>query len=146
MMFIDGCRTITEDDMRTIRIIAVTALAVLAGGFVAASPAAATEEKGGTLGIMITPLPGGSPSTPRLAVLTCEPTGGTHPRAAQACDEIAKVAGDIAAIPASGGCVDVWEPVTITARGTWQGKALDFTEEQTSVGCAMASHGVVFRI
>jgi hypothetical protein len=113
---------------------------------VAASPAAADEEKGGTLGIMITPLPGGGPSTPRLASLTCEPTGGTHPWAADACAQIAKVGGDIAAIPASGGCVDIWEPVTITARGTWQGKALDYTAQQTSVSCAMVAHGVVFRI
>jgi hypothetical protein len=134
--------------MRGIRTIAIIALMVLAGGLVGATPAAAAEEKGGTLGIMITPLPGGMPSTPRFALLTCEPTGGTHPRAAQACDEIAKVGGDIAAIPpVSGmGCLPVWEPVTITARGTWQGVAVDFTAEQGSVSCAQISHGAVFRI
>jgi hypothetical protein len=132
--------------MRTIRVIAATVLAVAAGTAAAATPAAAGP--GGTLGIMITPLPGGMPSTPRFATLSCDPAGGTHPRAAQACEQLAAAGGDIAAVPPypGMGCLPVWEPVTVTARGTWRGKAVDYTAQQPAVSCAQISHGVIFWI
>jgi hypothetical protein len=130
-----------------IRLLAATVLAVVSGGLVVATPAAAAPDQT-VLAITITPLPGGMPSTPRYAVLTCDPAGGTHPKAAQACDEIAAAGGDIAAVPPNRnmGCLPVWEPVTIAVRGIWRGAALDYAATQGAVSCAMISHGAVFMI
>jgi len=143
---------------------AVTAvLAVVMSAVAAATPAVATElteptasaasaasagvraGEGGTLGLMITPLPGGSPSSPRVATLTCDPVGGTHPRAAEACAQLAAANGDIKAIPyVPRPCPPIWEPVTVTARGVWRGQVIDYTVREGGVACANVSHGVIF--
>lgn len=134
--------------MRLARLLAAAVLALGAGALTAATPAAAAAEPTGSLAVTITPLPGGMPSNPFVATLQCGPAGGTHPRAAEACKEIAEAKGDIAAIRPypQAGCLPVWQPVTISVRGVWDGKALDFTATQGSVSCAVISHGVVFRI
>ncbi|NJC68551.1 hypothetical protein HC031_02255 [Planosporangium thailandense] len=63
----------------------------------------------------------------RLAVLTCDPAGGNHPAAASACEELSAAAGDIANISQdSGFCTMIYDPVTVTAQGWWQGRPLTY--------------------
>jgi Ricin-type beta-trefoil lectin domain/Subtilisin inhibitor-like len=54
--------------------------------------------------------------------LTCDPTGGTHPDAQNACDDLTAADGDISSIPAVP-CTppDIDDPSTATATGTWDG-------------------------
>jgi hypothetical protein len=71
-------------------------------------------------------------SPERTVTLQCEPTGGTHPKAAQACADVAKAGGDLAQMPASTNsraCFMIYAPVTVTAQGEWQGQAVRFTEK-----------------
>lgn len=59
----------------------------------------------------------------RATVLTCAPAGGSHPAARQACGELTTVAGDVAALSDdSGNCILIYDPVTVTLRGLWQGQ------------------------
>ena len=146
--------------MPRIRAIAATVLTVAMSAVAASTPAVATRGtasqaaaapgvaragEGAALGLMITPLPGGTPSSPRVVTLTCDPVGGTHPRAAEACEQLAAANGDIKAVPyIPRPCPPVWEPVTVTARGTWRGQVIDYTVREGGVACANVSHGVIF--
>ncbi|MEU1364922.1 SSI family serine proteinase inhibitor [Streptomyces sp. NPDC005803] len=81
----------------------------------------------------------GNPEADGTYELECEPTGGNHPAAQQACDRLTQLAGESA---------DPFEPVSrsamctqqfggaATARvtGTWQGRTIDSTFERTN-GC-----------
>lgn len=61
------------------------------------------------------------------AVLTCDPAGGSHPAAQEACDELAAVTGDIAALSEDPGpCTMIYDPVTVTAEGWWRGQMKSF--------------------
>lgn len=66
----------------------------------------------------------------RQSTLRCNPAGGNHPNPAAACAELAKVAGDISKMDVEPGtaCTMQYEPITVTARGRWEGKAVDFTK------------------
>jgi hypothetical protein len=62
--------------------------------------------------------------------LRCDPPGGTHPKAAQACADVAKSHGDLAQLPAGANpraCFMIYAPVTATAQGAWHGEAVRFT-------------------
>lgn len=64
------------------------------------------------------------------ALLTCNPSGGTHPRAAQACADLATAQGDFAKLPKKPEfCPMIYAPVTATASGTYEGKRIDFRQE-----------------
>ncbi|MFI9404652.1 SSI family serine proteinase inhibitor [Nocardia sp. NPDC052316] len=76
------------------------------------------------LTLSVSPQAPGSAGT-RVA-LTCEPTGGEHPAADAACAALTaadgdfdKLAGDPTAV-----CVQVYEPVTAIATGTWRGRSV----------------------
>src|SRR5688572_12035958 len=61
------------------------------------------------------------------ATLTCKPTGGDHPHGKQACRQLVKADGDIAAIPPTDGiCTTEYAPVTVRADGRWNGTAKEF--------------------
>jgi hypothetical protein len=56
--------------------------------------------------------------------LSCEPAGGSHALASEACAQLAKAYGDIAAIPAADGmCTLEYAPVTVRAMGFWLGQS-----------------------
>jgi hypothetical protein len=83
------------------------------------------------------PLP--SPPVHELAqvTLTCDPTGGTHPDAQNACDDLTAADGDISSIPAVT-CPTPptgFLPATATATGTWGGVPDNFTESFVSPWC-----------
>jgi len=61
------------------------------------------------------------------ATLTCDPAGGTHRRAREACATIAAVGGDFGALHVDGGaCTMQYDPVTVTATGLWRGKPVRY--------------------
>ncbi|ETK32020.1 hypothetical protein MPTA5024_32190 [Microbispora sp. ATCC PTA-5024] len=60
----------------------------------------------------------------RFALLTCDPVTGTHPSAVEACQTLEKVQGDPARLKADPNlvCPLIWDPVTVTANGIWDGR------------------------
>lgn len=63
------------------------------------------------------------------ASLWCEPPGGSHTQAGDACAELAAVDGDIAALPGQPlFCTYEVAPVTVTATGYWQGRKVTYQE------------------
>jgi Subtilisin inhibitor-like len=78
-------------------------------------------------------------SPERTVTLQCDPAGGTHPKAAEACADVAKAGGDLAQMPASTNpraCFMIYAPVTVTAQGEWQGQAVRFTKKYPN-SCVM---------
>ncbi len=66
---------------------------------------------------------------PRAAALRCEPAGGTHPRAASACQDLTTVDGNVAALSVDPGfCTLEYAPVTVHAVGLWRDRPVSYTE------------------
>lgn len=60
-------------------------------------------------------------------VLTCDPTGGTHPKRDEACAVLSGVDGDFSKIPARHQmCTLIYAPVDVTVEGTWRGRPVSF--------------------
>ncbi len=60
-------------------------------------------------------------------VLTCEPTGGTHPKRDKACDVLIRVGGDFSRINSKHqACTLIYAPVDVTVAGSWRGKPVAF--------------------
>jgi hypothetical protein len=80
-------------------------------------------------------------------LLRCNATGNEHPYPVEACAEVAAVKGDIDAIPAANaGCAGVWQPVRISVTGTVGDESVRWSDEVSNEGCAVISHGHVFRL
>ncbi|MEV6654849.1 subtilase-type protease inhibitor [Streptomyces sp. NPDC051219] len=62
----------------------------------------------------------------RAVTLSCAPTpSGTHPLPESACAELTAVVGNftqLTAGPSNVRCTRIWDPVTVTSDGVWQGK------------------------
>ncbi|MEU6812080.1 SSI family serine proteinase inhibitor [Streptomyces sp. NPDC046831] len=82
----------------------------------------------------------------RGTMLLCDPPEG-HARAAEACAQLRAARGDIRAVPHTDGvCSMVYAPVTVHARGQWQGRAVDYTETFANA-CEMRTRtGKVFAL
>jgi hypothetical protein len=136
--------------MRRLVAAALLVMAAAAAGLAPGAPATASHGGTGswlqvTIGAPTTPGPSDR-TEPIVAWLTCDPAGGNHPFAAEACADLTAAGGDIAAIAPIGGCGGVSQPVEITAWGRWQGQPVLFIETADNDGCARISHGLVFRI
>jgi hypothetical protein len=86
-------------------------------------------------------------SPERTVTLQCNPPGGTHPKAAEACADVAKAGGRLAQMPANANpraCFMIYAPVTVTARGDWQGQAVRFTEKFPNTCVMRDKTGSVF--
>ncbi|MFF9313121.1 SSI family serine proteinase inhibitor [Streptomyces sp. NPDC014748] len=82
----------------------------------------------------------------RGALLRCEPPQG-HPHAAAACDQLRSAHGDIRVIPHKEVfCSMIYAPVTVQARGQWQGRAVDYTETFPNACVMRARTGDVFAL
>ncbi|GAA4425028.1 hypothetical protein GCM10023148_27580 [Actinokineospora soli] len=78
--------------------------------------------------------------------LSCAPAEGEHPRAAEACSQLAAAGGQFAEIPSDPDriCPFIYEPVTVAAFGTWNGEQVRYVEEFPN-RCVMESEtGTVF--
>jgi hypothetical protein len=85
-------------------------------------------------------------SSTRGVLLLCDPPQG-HPRAAEACAELAAAGGEIRDIPPKDGiCSLVYAPVTAQARGRWDGRPVEY-EKTFANACVMrAETGAVFAL
>ncbi|WP_103940231.1 SSI family serine proteinase inhibitor [Thermomonospora echinospora] len=78
------------------------------------SPAAQTR-----LTVEVRPSPQG---TPKTWTLTCDPPGGTHPRAAAACQALAKAKDPFKPVPKDAICTEIYGGDQVaTVTGTWRG-------------------------
>ncbi|WP_158849914.1 SSI family serine proteinase inhibitor [Saccharothrix deserti] len=81
----------------------------------------------------------------RLVNLTCEPTGGLHPRADMACLALSGVDGQIGGLATGSGiCTLEYDPVTVKASGTWRGETRSFEAEFPNRCVMRAETGPVF--
>ncbi|MET8690305.1 SSI family serine proteinase inhibitor [Streptomyces sp. NPDC004732] len=72
-----------------------------------------------------------SAAVERAVTLTCAPRpAGSHPSAAAACAELAKVGGEFTQLVGTTSdaiCTKEWRPVTVTVGGVWNGKHVNWT-------------------
>ncbi len=72
---------------------------------------------------------------PERLTLTCEPTGGDHPEAAQACADLGQAQEPFAALPSDRMCTEIFGgPQTAVVTGTHRGEPVR-TELSRSDGC-----------
>ncbi|MFC5287970.1 SSI family serine proteinase inhibitor [Actinokineospora guangxiensis] len=125
----------------------VAAIAAVGAALVAGPVAIAAQhdsEDRGVLALTVTGRDGGT----KVGTLHCGPDGGTHPSASSACDQLSQVNGEISQLNTDPTmmCTLEYDPVTATARGTWDGKVVDFRETFPNK-CAMWSYtGTVFNL
>ncbi len=83
----------------------------------------------------------------RSVTLNCEPAGGSHPKALQACEDVAKSGGDLKAMPAAANpraCFMIYAPVTVSAEGDWHGQPVRFTAKYPNTCVMRDKTGSVF--
>ncbi|SDK63297.1 Subtilisin inhibitor-like [Actinopolyspora mzabensis] len=82
----------------------------------------------------------------RSVTLRCEPTGGTHPRAEEACEELANTGGEFGALQEERNpmCPLVYRPVTVRATGMWRNRAVDHRETFSNKCEMQAKTGKLF--
>ncbi|MTE19484.1 protease inhibitor protein [Streptomyces sp. TRM43335] len=77
----------------------------------------------------------------RAVVLRCSPApGGDHPAPERACAELRAVDGEFASLVETDGdrfCPMVWDPVTVTADGVWDGRRVSYSHTFAN-SCVMA--------
>jgi hypothetical protein len=91
------------------------------------SPAARTH-----LTVEVRPSP---KEPPKTWTLTCDPAGGTHPKAAAACQALAKAEDPFKPVPKDAICTEIYGgPQVATVTGTWRGTPVNarFTRQN---GC-----------
>ncbi|GAA0416912.1 protease [Acrocarpospora corrugata] len=81
----------------------------------------------------------------RVALLACSPPRGTHPKAAEACAKLAKVRGDLSVLEPDGTvCTLIFDPVTVTATGSWDGGTFSFERTYGNACELRAMTGPIF--
>jgi len=77
--------------------------------------------------------------------LTCEPAGGLHPKANEACLALSGVDGQFDGLSTGQGlCTLEYDPVRVTASGTWRGETRSFEAEFPNPCVMRAQTGPVF--
>ncbi|MFJ9098514.1 SSI family serine proteinase inhibitor [Streptomyces sp. NPDC102405] len=135
--------TITATAVRRAARAGLTVMAVLL--LAAAAPAAPAPSTGDHLFLTVTRGDGRSGDT-RGTLLLCDPPQG-HSRAAEACAQLAAVAGDIGSLPpADVFCPMLYAPVTAQADGEWNGRQVEYRETFPN-GCVLGARtGAVFAL
>ncbi|MEV6316789.1 SSI family serine proteinase inhibitor [Streptomyces sp. NPDC051776] len=97
-------------------------------------------------GLVLT-VSGSSETWIRGVLLRCPPEpDGLHPRAAEACAELGRARGDLDRLPGEPGvCSDEFDPVTASAKGTYQGKSVAWRKTYANACQLSAATGNVFR-
>jgi hypothetical protein len=76
-------------------------------------------------------------ASPKTWTLTCDPAGGDHPKAAEACQALTKVQDPFKAVSSQQMCTQIYGgPQEATVKGTWNGKQID-TKFTRRNGCEM---------
>jgi hypothetical protein len=84
----------------------------------------------------------------KTAHLHCEPTGGTHPSAQAACDELIRADGHAEAVEdlPDVACTFEYRPVHVTVTGTWRGEQRTFDHTFPNACAMRVDTGTVFQI
>ncbi|MFJ6752339.1 MULTISPECIES: SSI family serine proteinase inhibitor [unclassified Streptomyces] len=78
--------------------------------------------------------------------LVCPDTLGSHPEGVAACDALIGAAGDLNRLPGDPrACTREYDPVTATAKGTWQGRPVEWTKSYPNSCTLESATGAVFR-
>lgn len=126
--------------MNSKRIVILSALASAGLALPMAGTAAAAD---GELTMTVTPQ---EQNTTSVFTLTCNPDGGSHPAADTACAEIEAAQGNFASLPGEPGklCTLEYQPVTVTATGTWRGQQVDYQQTFPNTCALISETGSVF--
>ncbi|NBH03504.1 SSI family serine proteinase inhibitor [Amycolatopsis sp. SID8362] len=133
------------------RKITVMLASVAAAGIAVGAPVAAQAEPVGTVGASLTLTKTYEHGTAISQTLTCDPEGGTHPNAVQACAELAKVEADFDRLSAKDGADKCKEqngefhPVRVEAQGIWRGNAVSYRHSFLNSCWLSANTGTVFQ-
>jgi len=111
----------------------LVALILLVGGCGDSQPAAGPQT---SLSITVVADQG---AAPKVLTLTCDPVGGNHPQAAQACAALDKASATVFdPVPKDQACTTIYGgPQTATVKGMYKGNAVDATFNRTN-GCEIA--------
>ena len=94
-------------------------------------PGAASGSTGTDLRITVWPQ-GPAGGAPHSWTLRCDPSGGTLPRAAEACRRLTALSAPFAPVPANAVCAQVYGgPQVATVRGTFRGRSVFATFKRT---------------
>jgi hypothetical protein len=117
-----------NQDMRPSSVRAAAAVAgVLALGCVMAPAGAAEQQSESSL--VLTMYEGTAGTGPVIAEVTlkCDPTGGSHTTADDACATVDAVDGDFDALGSTGEmCILIYDPVTVEVGGNWRDQVISF--------------------
>ncbi len=82
----------------------------------------------------------------RAATLACDPAGGYHPNAVEACDALTAADGGFEHPAAQTRyCSMIYAPVTATASGTWHGRTVYWSRQYPNACVLEQRTGAVFR-
>ncbi|MBA2809821.1 serine protease [Streptomyces sp. KM273126] len=122
------------------------ALALLALGSAPAQPAPRETVPGNWLYVTVAQGDVARSREVRGTLLLCGPPQG-HRHAVRACEELRDADGDIARIPPKNVyCPMVHAPVTASARGQWDGRAVAYTKTFSNACLMGANTGAVFAL
>lgn len=86
-------------------------------------------------------------AAPRTVTLLCDPPGGTHPKAAEACADLARSNGDFT-LRSTGrkprACFMIYSPVRVSAKGRWRGEDVKFTASFPNTCVMHGQTGAIF--
>lgn len=125
--------------MRSFALLGAVALVALASCGTDAtsesSDSSSSSDAATSLTIVVTPDKGAKTSTYEL---TCDPAGGDHPQAKQACAVLAKVGASVfEPVPANSACTAIYGgPQTATVKGSLDGKDVDASFNREN-GCEL---------
>lgn len=134
--------------MRRLALTAVVSLAALsaapaataaAGPFPLPLPLSLLQDDDGGTRLTVVVTGSGNPEADGRYELECEPAGGTHPVARQACERLGQLEGEtadpFAPVPGDAMCTQQFGgPATARVTGTWQGRTIDSSFDRTN-GC-----------
>ncbi len=86
-------------------------------------------------------------AAPRTVTLLCDPPGGTHPKAVQACADLARSHGDFKVQSGKRrprACFMIYSPVTVSAEGRWRGEDVQFTARFPNTCVMRGQTGAIF--
>jgi hypothetical protein len=113
----------------------------------ASAPSAASSDASSLTSLTITKVHTYPEVVSEQVTLRCEPTGGTHPTAEDACGKLLAVDGQFGELPLVPGfaCPPVWRPVTVTVTGTWRLQPVSWSKRYSSECDAHVLSDNVFR-
>ncbi|MGF1425645.1 SSI family serine proteinase inhibitor [Kitasatospora sp. LaBMicrA B282] len=124
---------------------AAACLAALAGPQALAAPSRSSDAPTA----LVMTVADGTPdalTNARSVLLLCNPvTGGDHPAAATACDNLRTSAGSLTATPTlQTFCMNVHQPVTVLAEGIWQGQPVSYQQTYDNRCLMLRATGELF--